>query len=338
MGNLKNKFSIILPLKNGGEYARSCVNSILAQTCRDFSLIILDNCSSDDNLNWLRNLNDNRIIIHTSARPLKIEENWSRIKSVDKNEFMTMIGHDDILHPHYLKTMEMLIDKHPRASLFQTHFNYINEKGELLRACKPMEEIMTVAGFISAHCLQSLDSSGSGYMIRSVDYNSLGGIPTDYPGFIFADYELWINLISKGYLAISKDNCFSYRLNQSASQTMGAEKYQKSFFHYLDFLKEIMEKDMDCKKAVERDGIHLFNYYCRSLSHRLLKSSYRDRKTKIWQFVNKCKEYAEFMIPNHPFHPYLNPSIMAAVFLDNKPGKWLFKKARKYLGSPYQNR
>ena len=333
-----NKYSIILPLKNGGEYARSCVNSILAQTYCDYNLIILDNCSSDDNLHWLRNLHDNRIIIHTSALPLLIEENWARIKLVDKNEFMTMIGHDDILHPHYLETMERLIVKHPTASLYQTHFDYINVNGELLRACKPMEEIMNAAGFISAQCLQSLDSSGSGYMMRSDDYNLLGGIPTNYPGFIFADYELWINLIRMGYLATSAENCFAYRLNQSASQKMEAEKYQKSFFHYLDFLEEIMAKDDGCKKAIEQDGIHLFNYYCRSLSHRLLKSPYNYRKTRIRQFVNKCKKYAEFMVPDHPFYPYTNPSILAALILDNRPGIWLFKKIRKYVKSSSQNR
>ena len=37
------KFSIILPVKNGGEYVKECVRSILSQTLNDFNLLVLDN-------------------------------------------------------------------------------------------------------------------------------------------------------------------------------------------------------------------------------------------------------------------------------------------------------
>ena len=37
------KFSIILPVKNGGKYVKECVKSILFQTLNDFNLLVLDN-------------------------------------------------------------------------------------------------------------------------------------------------------------------------------------------------------------------------------------------------------------------------------------------------------
>jgi hypothetical protein len=33
------KFSILLPVKDGGEYVKECVDSILSQTLQDFNLI-----------------------------------------------------------------------------------------------------------------------------------------------------------------------------------------------------------------------------------------------------------------------------------------------------------
>jgi glycosyltransferase involved in cell wall biosynthesis len=48
------KFSIILPVKNGGEYVKECVQSILAQSCPDFNLHILENCSTDGTAEWLQ--------------------------------------------------------------------------------------------------------------------------------------------------------------------------------------------------------------------------------------------------------------------------------------------
>jgi len=45
---VEKRFSIILPVRNGGEYVKQCINSILSQTVSDFDFLILDNCSIDD--------------------------------------------------------------------------------------------------------------------------------------------------------------------------------------------------------------------------------------------------------------------------------------------------
>ena len=111
------KFSIILPVRNGGEYVKECIKSILSKTLPDFNLLILDNQSTDGTSDWIKALDDNRIDIYPSDRPLTIEENWGRIKTLPKNEFITLIGHDDKLYPHYLKDMSELIEKHPQASV-----------------------------------------------------------------------------------------------------------------------------------------------------------------------------------------------------------------------------
>src|SRR5436853_206744 len=127
-------FSIILPVRNGGEYVKECVQSILQQTHSNFNLIVLDNNSTDGTVEWITSLNENRIIVYRSERSLTIEENWGRIKEVPKNEFMTMIGHDDLLYPHYLQEMDTLIAKHPQASLYQAHFAFIDASGAFMRS------------------------------------------------------------------------------------------------------------------------------------------------------------------------------------------------------------
>ena len=95
-------FSIILPARNGGHLLKECVQSILNQTCQDFNLLVLDNNSTDGTLQFLQNLIDERILIYPSITDLTIVENWARILQLKKNEFITLIGHDDILYPNYL--------------------------------------------------------------------------------------------------------------------------------------------------------------------------------------------------------------------------------------------
>ena len=84
-----SKFSIILPVRNGGEYVKDCIASILAQTLQDFNILVLDNCSTDGTVEWLQSLKNEKIIIIPANRPLSIEENWSRVKDISKNQFIT---------------------------------------------------------------------------------------------------------------------------------------------------------------------------------------------------------------------------------------------------------
>jgi len=323
------KFSIILPVKNGGDYLRECINSILAQSIPDFNLLILENYSTDGTTDYLSSLDDKRIGIFPAQSPLTMESNWKRIAAIDKNEFITIIGHDDTLHPEYLATMEALIAKHPDASLYQSHFQYIDAKGDLIRPCKPMEEVQNAAGFLECQMKRTLDSMGTGYMMRSSDYDALGGIPYRYPNLIFADYELWVRLIMKSYKATAREECFSYRLHENISKLTNGEAYKQAFGEYMLFLNDVKEQDIDIASTIDRYGKEMLLYFCQSLSHRLLKTNKIIRKTSISAFINECRHYAELLIPGQSFSPLLKPGILTADLLDNTVGLKLFGLYKK---------
>ncbi len=75
-------FSVILPVRNGWPYVQECVESVLAQTHQDFELIVLDNQSTDQTLQWIESLGDPRIRVYRSNEPLTIVESWARALDV----------------------------------------------------------------------------------------------------------------------------------------------------------------------------------------------------------------------------------------------------------------
>ena len=79
-----NRYSIILPVYNGGEYFKECVFSILSQTYACFDLHVLDNHSTDGSSEWIKTLKDPRIKIYRSESFLSMEENWKRILDIPK--------------------------------------------------------------------------------------------------------------------------------------------------------------------------------------------------------------------------------------------------------------
>src|SRR4249920_52390 len=107
------KFSVFLPVQNGGNYLRQCVISILEQTYPDFQLTVLDNASSDGSAEWISSLKEPRVMLVSSETPLSIQDSWARILRSPKGEFMIMIGHDDLLDKDYLETIRSLIARHP---------------------------------------------------------------------------------------------------------------------------------------------------------------------------------------------------------------------------------
>lgn len=321
-----------MPVRNGGQYMKDCVHSILSQSLQDFNLIVLDNCSSDGSLEWLYSLSDIRINIYESDKPLSIEENWSRIKDVPKNEFITLIGHDDLLNVNYLETMNDLISKHPRASLYQAHFQFIDKDGLLIRDCIPMDEIQDAQDFLENFFSRTIDSTGTGYMMRSKDYDNLKGINPLFDNLLFADYALWIDMVILGYKATSMHSTFKYRVHQSVSRITNGEKYAYAFEKFLSFLKVHKDRNEKINIVIEKYGKTMLLFYCESISHLLLKTPRKNRKLLVSDFIEICKKYAALLFPNAKFNPEEKFRINIAKKLDSTSGgRLLFNGLKRIL-------
>ncbi|RYE17708.1 MAG: glycosyltransferase family 2 protein [Sphingobacteriaceae bacterium] len=329
------KYTIILPVKNGGSYVKECVGSILSQTYSAFELVVLENSSTDGTAEWLATISDSRVTILPAEKPLTIAENWGRIIRVQKNEFMTLIGHDDVLLPHYLEEMERLIEKHPTASLYQSHFSFIDATGEVIRHCLPMDEVQSAPELLACLTTRTLDSMGTGYMFRSKDYDALGGISPAYPDLLFADNVLWVSLAAKSYKVTTFRTCFLYRLHQSLSRTTKGMDYYTSFTQYMKFLQKEVAENVAMKEVVERYGKTMLYELCEGVAHRLLKTPVAQRNLTVKQFVQECIGHASLLIPEQLFEPLSKKRIRMAVAIDeNTFLRKLFQGFRKHYRKP----
>ena len=311
------RFSIILPVRNGGSLVRECVASILSQKIQDFELIVLENASTDSTVQDIQQFNDARIKIVSSNKPLTIEENWHRALEVPKAEFMTLIGHDDILDEGYLTIMNELIRKHPTASLYQCHFRYINQKGEDIGSCQPMAEEQDPKLALHNFLRNKTDLMGTGFMMRSKHYNLVGGIP-QYPNLLFADLELWINLSRLSYLAVDPSTGFSYRKHQHATTSSSSDlTYLAAFDRLVAFLSKMEENGGELAEIIHQDSGFFLSAYCQGITHRILRTPKDKRKTpNVEQVINKFREYGRFLHIDR-FEPLDSRKIRAGKVVDN---------------------
>lgn len=314
-----NKFCIILPVRNGSNYVRECIQSILSQSVDDLELIVLENASTDNTVEIVNSFNDKRIKLYSSSTSLSMEENWKRAVTVPKNgEYLTLIGHDDVLDSNYLLKMGELIDKHPSASLYQAHFRYIGPSGDEIGKCTPMSEIQTAAEAV-CNFLNGKTDLASGFMMRSSDYEKVGGIPP-YSNLLFADLELWIELASISYFAVSKEECFSYRKHPISVTTSSADlNYVKAFDTLISYLSSLKDKRPELKPAIAEGGAVLLQQYCQGMTHRMLRTPREKRNNlKVKDVIDKFREYGKKLGVGN-FEPLNYKTIRIGRMIDNNP-------------------
>lgn len=110
------KFSIVIPVFNKEPYIKECLKSVLSQRNDDYEIIVVDDGSTDNSANIIKNLNSEKIrYIYkknggvSSARNLGIRE--------ANGEWITFIDADDIMYPIALEVYNSLIHKYPEAKV-----------------------------------------------------------------------------------------------------------------------------------------------------------------------------------------------------------------------------
>ena len=315
-----NNFSIIIPFKTGKHYLLDCLQSVLAQDYPHFEIIILADITSntDDALHAISDLNNPKISVLLSDKNLDILQNWGRIKDLDKKEYMTILGYDDILSKGFLSCINNSINTNPDASLYHTHFNYINSNSEAIKKCQPLPTQMTASDYLEYTLKESIDIMATGYVFRSKDYDAIGGIPTSYPNLIYADAQLWIELSKKGHLVVDPSIQFSFRIHSSVTKTSKDKILLDAFILFLDYLKGLKQESANFELIIQSNLTAFAESTTKAMAHRLLRTPKINRQgltiDKVTnEIAGKCKQMEV------PYSPFKIKSIQIARFIETTP-------------------
>jgi len=315
-----NNFSIIIPFKTGKQYLLDCLQSVLAQDYPHFEIIILADITSntDDALHAISDLKNPKITVQLSDKNLDILQNWGRIKDLEKKEYMTILGYDDILSKGFLSCINNLINTNPDASLYHTHFNYINSNSEAIKKCQPLPNQMTASDYLEYTLKESIDIMATGYVFKSKDYDAIGGIPTSYPNLIYADAQLWIELSKKGHLVVDPTIQFSFRIHSSVTKTSKDKILLDAFILFLDYLNGLKQEADNYKLAIQSNLTAFAESTTKAMAHRLLRTPKMNRQgLTIDKVTNEIAEKCLQMEVSYT--PFKIKSIQIARFIETTP-------------------
>ena len=224
------KVSVIITTCNYEKYLKKAVESVLNQSFKDFELIIVDDGSTDNTKEILKEYESKekiRIISHPENRGLIV----SSIEAINasKGEYIIRLDADDYFDENALLVLSTFLDDHPDVALVYPDYFQISEDGKILdytRLLKIGEDTKVL----------DIPCNGAGTMFRRSSYDAVGGYN---PNVRYQDgYDLWIKFINRFKVGNVNIPLFYYR-KHSESITSQPEKLLKARRHIKDtFLKE----------------------------------------------------------------------------------------------------
>lgn len=113
--------SVLTPVFNGETYLRPCIESVLAQTFRDWEYVIVDNCSRDGTPGIIRDYarRDKRIRIVTNSAFVGIIENHNvAFSQMDpRAAYCKVVQADDTIDPECLEKFVRLCEENASVTL-----------------------------------------------------------------------------------------------------------------------------------------------------------------------------------------------------------------------------
>lgn len=128
--------SIIVPNYNYARYLPQRMASILNQTYSHFELILLDDCSQDDSVEYLKHLSQSegrviRLVINekNSGSPFR---QWQKGLDLAVGDYVWIAEADDYADVSFLEKAVEVMERYPTASLAFCGSHLVNTEGELL--------------------------------------------------------------------------------------------------------------------------------------------------------------------------------------------------------------
>ncbi|HRJ30862.1 MAG TPA: glycosyltransferase [Cyclobacteriaceae bacterium] len=212
------RVSVLMPVYNGMPYLAQAVESILTQSFRDFEFIIVDDCSNDDTIMYLRSITDKRMVV------LPLPENRGVTGALQegmrhvKGKYVARLDADDVAKPNRLQIQVDYLENNPSIGLLGSSLELIDADGNFLKHVNLTRNDIEIRW----RFLVKNPFFHSTVMFRYdlVKQNRLG-----YSRKHGEDYQLWVDLLKFCKGAILRDELIQYRSHaQSWTYTKMAQQ------------------------------------------------------------------------------------------------------------------
>lgn len=195
------KISVIMGIRDCAGTLPGAIESVLAQTVRDFELILCDDGSTDGTRavaeRYLEKYPD-QIIFLKNDRNLGLNMTLNRCLAAAGGAFIARMDGDDLCEPDRFERELAALEENPDMAIVSSAMTYFDENGTWGRCAvteRPQRADMLRPGaFCHAAC-----------MVRREAYEAVGGYTEDEKYLRVEDYDLWVRMYAAGFRGMNLD-------------------------------------------------------------------------------------------------------------------------------------
>ena len=242
--------SVIVPNYNHSKYLDERLSSILGQTYRNFEIIILDDCSTDNSVEIINHYHNEQKVSHVvindtnSGSPFK---QWKKGFKLAKGDLIWIAESDDSCKLDFLETLVNEFEKEDNCILAFCASEIISGSGQIISETHPYNSSMLISGkqFINKYLSRYnyISNASSALFAKKVLIN----IDDNYTQFRgCGDWIFWTEIAKNGNVAYIDIPLNRFRqhgrntTNQQTNSVRGAYEIIKvtKFLrkkHYIDY-------------------------------------------------------------------------------------------------------
>jgi GT2 family glycosyltransferase len=304
------KITIIIVTWNSMRYLFDCLESLMHQTFRDFSVLVIDNGSKDNTVEFIRSYYPTAAVLQ-NFKNVGFSKAYNQGIKMSKSEYVLVLNHDVILNENFLSELILFANSHPQAGsfggkvlkLYSQDVDPVNGGGGLRSAVK--SDIIDSTGLVIYKNRQVVDrgegEKDEGQYNRTEQVFGISGACVMYRRQALEDVKIKDEYFDNSFFAYKEDIDLAWRL-----RLYGWESWYIStavVYHHRHF------SGLDGKKATkiisERRQISRF---LRSLSfrnHHLMLVKNEIAINFFYHLFPICWREAKLIIYSLIFEPFL---------------------------------
>ena len=189
------RVSIIIPTYNCARYIGRALDSVCAQTYKDYEILLVDDGSTDDTKDVSMQYGRKVTYLYQQNRGVSAARNHAILKA--NGELFAYLDADDMWYPEKLERQVAFLDVHQECGMVHSEMSVINEQDEILHL-RFYEE--TKRSVPQGHCVQQLlmrcHIQTLTVLERRSSFDLVGGFDERLP--IAQDYLHWIMIAAEG--------------------------------------------------------------------------------------------------------------------------------------------
>lgn len=251
-------FSIIIPTYNRASILKETVETVLQQTFADYEIIIVDDGSTDNTAETVRNINNPKInYFHKANEERSIARNYGADKA--SGEYLIFLDSDDRMKENHLASIHRFIQQQSETPGF-IFSGYV-----ILNPDKSVLYEYGVEGFFNSRKLFYGNYLGCSSVIVEQELFKKYYFNTNRDLILFEDWELWLRIIAENKLY-----CFSGKsivmINHHGRSVLnyGTEQINSKILH---FKNHILKTSTGIKNSFLHRRFFLMGIYSYAALH-----------------------------------------------------------------------